>query len=251
MLKCDKCGADIPEGSNFCPNCADAVTEADLIKELPPKPSAEKHQAAESKRIYFVCPKCFATFRLAVTMSESNLGEACPACHSMFNSKLVQVKSKTSRGDKKENQRLFSVSVVDMAGRESAVEFTNAKYRDFELRENDIALFTYFSGELRIVQNMTTGKYMRVTKPQCYLAGYVYGPDSAEVRLLRAFRDGVLIRSRLLTGLVRLYYRLSPWLIRRFGGRRAFRTAARAMVDPIVRLCGWFARNGRTAGGEE
>ncbi|MBD3341363.1 MAG: zinc ribbon domain-containing protein [Candidatus Lokiarchaeota archaeon] len=32
MLKCDKCEANIPEGAKFCPQCADPVTEADIVK---------------------------------------------------------------------------------------------------------------------------------------------------------------------------------------------------------------------------
>lgn len=31
MLVCDKCGEHIPDGANFCPRCADPVTEADVV----------------------------------------------------------------------------------------------------------------------------------------------------------------------------------------------------------------------------
>ena len=31
MLVCDKCGAGINEGSKFCPQCGDPVTEADRV----------------------------------------------------------------------------------------------------------------------------------------------------------------------------------------------------------------------------
>lgn len=31
MLVCDKCGEHVPDGANFCPRCADPVTEADMV----------------------------------------------------------------------------------------------------------------------------------------------------------------------------------------------------------------------------
>jgi hypothetical protein len=31
MLKCDKCGGTVPEGSSFCPHCADPITESDSV----------------------------------------------------------------------------------------------------------------------------------------------------------------------------------------------------------------------------
>jgi Zn-finger nucleic acid-binding protein len=236
MLKCDKCGKIIPEGSNFCPNCADAVTDADRIVDLPSGRSPESGAEAEPQRIYFVCPRCEAKFRLAVSVSESNIGATCPECHGMFAGKLVRIRSKTFREDAKGNRGRFSVRVTDVSDRESAVEFTAAGRKDFELRPRDIALFSYFNGELKIVQNMTLGRYRKVSKPPCYVATYLYGADSREVRLLRSFRDGILEPSPVFSRFIPFYYSLSPWLIRRLGNAAWFREVCRVLAAPIVFL---------------
>ena len=73
-------------------------------------------------------------------------------------------------------------------------------------------------------------------KQGCYIATCVYGSyDSPEVMTLRRFRDRKLLKSAPGRVFVRLYYRLSPVLVRRFGSRRTFRSFFRSMLDPLVK----------------
>lgn len=61
-------------------------------------------------------------------------------------------------------------------------------------------------------------------KKGCYIATCVYGSyDCPEVWRLRRFRDQCLEERWYGPALIRLYYAVSPWLVRRFGGGRLFR----------------------------
>lgn len=72
----------------------------------------------------------------------------------------------------------------------------------------------------------------------CFIATAAYGTGSAEeIDVLREFRDSVLLKSRLGSGLVGLYYRLSPPIADFVSKHSLVRTLVReAMIDPIVWL---------------
>jgi hypothetical protein len=239
MLICNKCGAQIPEGSRFCPQCADPVTEADSaatsVKGASPRTPTER-----TEQIRLVCPKCEAQFPYGIVLPKSVYGISCPGCHEGFTSRVVQVRAKRSRGSRRENRRHFSVRVIDFSGGEDMIEFVNAGYADFELRAKDMAVFSYRRNKLGIVQNLTIGQYMKVSAPKCYLATYVYGSTSEAVTTLRLFRDIVLLDSPLLSPCVTTYYWVSPALIKWLGDVRAFKAVSAALLNPIVRIADWY-----------
>lgn len=226
-LKCDKCGAEIVEGSRFCPQCANPVTDAEYIND------------AESDRgedFHLVCPKCEKQSTHVLDLMRDAHTISCPSCKSTFESQIAQIRAKKSRGSKKDGTRSFSIRVQMTSGREELIEFDNASYDDFELRSKDLAAFSFFRGHLKVVQNLNVGRYMTVSKPGCYLATMVYGADSVEVQALRSFRDRVLLHHFATILFVRIYYRFSPWLARRFGGLRAVHGLIRLCLKPIVQI---------------
>jgi len=243
MLICDKCGAQIPEGSRFCPQCADPVTETDRASR-PVKEADLQSPPEATKQMRLVCPKCEGQFLYGITLPRLRYGITCPSCHTEFTSRVVQIRAKRSHGSKRENKRHFSIRVTDSSGSEDLIEFVNAGYDDFELRARDIAVFSYRENKLRIVQNLTVGRYMKVSEPKCYLATYVYGSSSEAVATLRLFRDAVLLESPFLSLLVAIYYRISPALIRWLGDNRAFRAIFTALMNPIVTIADWYVERG-------
>lgn len=71
----------------------------------------------------------------------------------------------------------------------------------------------------------------------CYIATCVYGSyDCPEVRTLRRFRDGVLKKSLPGRLFIRVYYALSPTLVRWFGETKWFRSFWQKKLDRLVRL---------------
>jgi hypothetical protein len=48
---------------------------------------------------------------------------------------------------------------------------------------------------------------------QCFIATELYGSDSVEVAILRRIRDEYLLRSPLGALFVKIYYRISPWVV--------------------------------------
>lgn len=80
-------------------------------------------------------------------------------------------------------------------------------------------------------------------KPWCMVASLVFGPDAAETRALRRFRDEVLKPLPAGRAFILFYYRRSPgwcnWLVR----RRWALTAVRRVLRATVQLLEWAGRN--------
>lgn len=222
-LVCDKCGSEIPAKAKFCPECGDPVTDADQVQS----------DSSEIETVRLVCPKCEHQnlFKTQLTSADEFV---CPNCRMQFISRIVKIRSKKSRGSKRENKRNFSIRVKDFSGTEDFIEFDNASYDDFEFKANDIAAFSYLNNKLRIVQNLTLNRYMKISRSWCFIATLVYGLESPEVRLLRQWRDDKLLETKTFSKLVTLYYRISPWLIDQFGSMKIFRILARWFLSPIV-----------------
>ncbi len=231
-LVCDKCGSEIPAKSKFCPECGDPVTDADQVQ----------LDRSESETVRLVCPKCEHQnlFKTRLTSVDEFI---CSNCRTQFISRIVKIRSKKSRGSKREGKRSFSIRVKDFSGAENFIEFDNASYDDFEFKANDIAAFSYLNNHLRIVQNMTLNKYMKISRSSCFIATLVYGHESPEVRLLRQWRDDKLLKSRTFSKLVALYYRISPWFIDQFGSMKIIRISARWFISPIVLFLRLHTRN--------
>ena len=69
----------------------------------------------------------------------------------------------------------------------------------------------------------------------CYIATTVYGSyDCPQVLTLRRFRDQTLARRRWGRAFIRVYYALSPTLVRWFGRCRWFTVIWRSCLDPMV-----------------
>ena len=69
----------------------------------------------------------------------------------------------------------------------------------------------------------------------CYIATCVYGSyDCPPVWTLRRFRDNVLALSWHGRTLIRMYYAISPTLVRWFGNSTVFRAVCRKKLDKLV-----------------
>ena len=75
----------------------------------------------------------------------------------------------------------------------------------------------------------------------CFIATAAYGTETAaELDILRDFRDQVLLKSALGSGLVASYYRLSPPVAAFIAKNDLLRVVVREMlVDPVVNLLQW------------
>jgi hypothetical protein len=158
----------------------------------------------------------------------------CPDCNGDYVTLVVKIRAKRSRGNRKWNNREFDIRVIRASGREEVIQFCNAAYRDFELRQGDEAAFYYVRGRLHSVHNFTVDEYYELSSSRCYLATYVYGEESQQAEMLRRFRDSILLKRFSLIYFVHLYYWLSPIVIRRFGHQRFFRIAARIALAPLL-----------------
>ena len=78
-------------------------------------------------------------------------------------------------------------------------------------------------------------KYSRRKKSGCYIATCVYGSyDCPDVWLLRRFRDNVLSKSWYGKAFIKLYYAISPTIVKIFGKSKAFKKICSKPLDRIV-----------------
>jgi len=75
-------------------------------------------------------------------------------------------------------------------------------------------------------------------KGGCYIATAIYGSyDCPPVMALRRFRDERLAASVMGRGFIRVYYRISPGLVRVFGQSQWFKQICRRLLDKLVSWC--------------
>jgi len=66
----------------------------------------------------------------------------------------------------------------------------------------------------------------------------IYGENSEEVELLRSIRDNVLSKTPEGREIIRLYYQLSPVILKAMEGDEAFKEEVKEMIDGVVLLVG-------------
>lgn len=124
--------------------------------------------ALATERVQLVCPRCRAQ-AVYVVGGDGSATLTCSGCGQPFATRVVRIRSKNSRGNKKANTRDFTVRVLDLAGRDELFQFQSYGWDDFELKSKDLAAFNYADGRLRGVQNLTLGRFLDLTPPKSYL----------------------------------------------------------------------------------
>ena len=88
------------------------------------------------------------------------------------------------------------------------------------------------------LEPLEKAKTMETDNPQnsgCYIATAVYGSyDCPEVRVLRRWRDSALMTTATGRAVVRLYYAVSPRIVRLLDGHPWFSRLARTPLEPLV-----------------
>lgn len=80
------------------------------------------------------------------------------------------------------------------------------------------------------------GSYHHTDSSQgCYVATCVYGSyDCPQVWTLRRFRDDMLAKTAMGRAFIRVYYAVSPMIVRLFGAKAWFAKLCRRLLDPMV-----------------
>lgn len=82
------------------------------------------------------------------------------------------------------------------------------------------------------------GRVKQATDSRCFIASHVYGLNAPETDVLRAWRDRRLMPLRAGRWLVRVYYFISPLLLRVAGRNSMFAKLAKAVLDVVVKRLG-------------
>lgn len=78
--------------------------------------------------------------------------------------------------------------------------------------------------------------YVKAVKKGCYVATCVYGSyDCPEVWTLRRYRDNTLAASRMGRAFIRLYYAVSPTVVKLFGKTKWFRNMWKRILDKKIK----------------
>lgn len=83
---------------------------------------------------------------------------------------------------------------------------------------------------------LATYSNTRKTKGPCYVATAVYGSyDCPEVWTLRRFRDEVLYRTSLGKIFIKVYYRISPSLVKKYGDCKLVKKVVKVILDRFIK----------------
>jgi phage FluMu protein Com len=221
MVRCSKCGFEVKE--NYCTQCGTPVKKVE-------------------KAVYvnLVCPKCKSRSQYEIMRKKSLYEFYCNHCNKQFSTLIVQIRAKKSRGSKKDNKRFFSIRFYYLSGGEDFIEFSNANYEDFEIRARDIVAFSSYKNQLVIVQNCTVDHYYEVSNPGCFIATCLFNSQGAEVRMLRQFRDTVLLQSKFLSPLVSIYYEISPLVVKVIEDKESCKNWLKVLFGPILHAVKWY-----------
>ena len=221
MVRCSKCGYEVKE--NYCTQCGTPIKKVE-------KPMY----------VDLVCPKCKSRSQYEIMRKKSHYDFYCEHCNKQFSTSIVQIRAKKSRGSKRDNKRFFTIRFYYLSGGEDFIEFSNARYEDFEIRARDIVAFSSYKNQLVIVQNLTIDHHYQVSNPACFIATCLFDSQGSEVRVLRHFRDTVLLHSRFFPPLVSLYYKMSPFIVGMIENRESCKDWLRVLFRPLLHCVRWY-----------
>lgn len=160
MARCPYCGSE--GGGTRCSQCGAPMPEEKTIPDSQAAKRAALLKGAEDifqrfKPSVLVCPKCKAQESHVLDPEKTSHPIKCSKCRTEFTVKIVTVRAKNSR--KQTFLRVYSVRVKTATGREELIEFMTSELVNLELRAQDLAAFSYVKGKLKMVQNLTIGKY--------------------------------------------------------------------------------------------
>lgn len=191
------------------------------------------------------CPACDEGNFIVVPFVDFLPDVHCKSCGLSFRVEIARVRSKKSRGHRvsHDGYREFDIRLILPSGEEVFRQFTSWEYEDHELRAKDIVILVYGVSGIHMIYNITISHSFTIQKPppplppgKCYIATYIYGPESTEVGILRSFRDKYLSPRPLFRGLVALYYDVSPKVIERFGHSKIFQVTCGYIIGIACRI---------------
>ncbi len=186
-------------------------------------------------RVACAHPTCRAEQEVSFPPSYALHGFTCQRCRQPFSAYLAE--SRELRSTAAPFGRRLSFRLEPLGGGASRVQFDDGSPDPFPAARGDLLAFLYTEGPvLRGVTNLSTGRtlWRRRTGP-CWIATQAYGEGARELEVLRAFRDEVLLPTRMGRAAVACYDRSSPWLVRWLEPHPRVRAWVRRRLDMLVR----------------
>ncbi len=189
-------------------------------------------------RIACAHPGCRAEQEISFPPTYALHAFSCLACRQPFSAYLAE--SREVRVTAAPFGRRLSFRLEPLGGGGSRVEFDDGSPEPLHAARGDLLAFLYTEGPvLRGVTNLSSGRtlWRRRTGP-CWIATQAYGEGARELDVLRAWRDEVLLPTRMGRAAVACYDRCSPWMVRWLAHRPRTRTWVRRRLDALVRRIG-------------
>lgn len=223
---CTKCGTELRDSTKFCPNCGESVNNNNSS-------NLEKSQLANYSTVNYV--------DLYETRAVRSKGRSTQQWTKLARGNFTLGGSQCNFIGGGQHRTFDTKKIVNIIyfSNDPGVEVSvtnRQKSMRFLLPGRTIEDGQRFANAIK--NGKTSVALTELTKDpgNCYIATYVYGDyDASEVLTLRKFRDEMLLSNFLGKIFVKVYYNISPILIKHFGGK-IFRNTAKKVLDNFVKI---------------
>jgi hypothetical protein len=182
------------------------------------------------------CPSCRKVSPFSLSPRVASHEVKCTHCATDFVAYVAELRALEVQPLGR-NRRRYTFRVEEPSGLAMKVEFDDATAGELSAQRRDLLAFLYApESVLRGVLNLNSSRVLWTSAPgACFVATVAFGEGAPELDTLRAFRDGVLARSRPGRAFIGWYYREGPGLARFVSRRPWLRAATRGALRQVTR----------------
>ena len=222
--------AEIWSAASDMANCQSSVVE--LIKEKETDETLQRSALAEiSLRNTMISSMLFNAAKshyegIDASIQHNYIQEYC-------NNAATSAQIMYNFGDEVDAKFEGKFSDISIQGWKSAIDIHKEYVKYLQDKTGNINIINSYGDKIRKYDSSFTNP--TVDTSACYVATAVYGSyDCPEVWTLRRFRDNTLAETWYGKSFIKMYYAISPTLVRRFGNTTWFKTLWRKPLDKLV-----------------
>lgn len=191
-------------------------------------------RAERSVQVKLPCPSCRKVSEFSLSPRNAEHVYRCVHCAAEFTAYVAEVRSVEVQ--RQGSRRHYAFRLSELSGVSTRVDVEDASAGELQVARNDLLAFLYQPRSvLRGVLNLSSSRVLWLSSSgPCFVATVAFGEGTAELTVLRRFRDEALLPTPPGRLFVRAYYAAGPSLAALVGARPSARAATRWLLGHVV-----------------